>query len=1741
MRRLLFSLLSCLCVMATWADEPFRNHRYDGFKVSPINENSIVFIGNSITNMHDWHSAFNNPNVVNRGVSGGYATEILANLESYIAGKPAQVFLMIGTNDMAPNGLSHSPEQIAGNIRKIVDRIKNESPATAIRLTSIFPSTSTGRSLEKIQEANALIEALAVEKGLVYVDLYDDLQGILNNTHSRDGLHLSMSGYRIWCNKVKELVGSDCVYPADAENNYPTSNGTYNMRVSCWNATPVKSTDILFIGDEMMSSGEFHEMLGNGNVKNYGTGWGYPGPSFAITKASLNAIFKGREGNEDPAKVFLYTGVAEVNGSTALTSVESSYQDILNDIHTLAPTTKVYLMSLQPTDNATTNTSRVVPFNTWLQSVATDNDWCEYVDIYSDFVNTTTNVGKSEYFTGKYIYGLGYNKVAQVLAPYVENCNVMTEAQAEEKINLLNARNTVGLIISDLSDIPLGDGVGQYPTSLQATIGGAIDGAYELLNKEGVTVAELQTFAENVSASVSSLRSSINMPKASTEGEEHWYQISSLRDNARLFTAGGVAAGVQGTADEAKYGSSMWKFVSRGDETYDIVNREYGCYLSPTANQNTQIQTTEARPSAGWSLSYGNTQSHYIIYSDTVQLNQTGSPQSYQIYNWGHSNSTYNRDDTGCQVKIQEAGEPEERPEDFNALPEALLNASDITLDGTAPYKFEDNVANAVMTAGSVTVAIDYTLTNGANSEQCLFGSSNSGVAASFSCLNANPNTGKLLARFDKDGGRYTMNGVAGTNYTKVVITMSTSGYKLFVNGDNTATINHSSARNLGSYSGANGLYLGGLVTSDNSNLYPMTGTVHSIRIFPGALTDAQIAQIEFEEPGTEPDPDPDPETPETKEYTIDKPNGNLYNSNGSANQNWNCVWKSNETPQLQFGCGTVNNMNWSGNNIQLMTGSAGSATYTLTPPDGYIIDEYSFTFVNGGHSNGITLTMDDGKVYTTNTTEQTISATKDATNMSFSLAGTNGNGVVLKNFTVKVKKGEITVEGPTVSTEGNEHWYYITSASTKDYCRGKVMYYDESAQKIHFGNKTFQARYVWSFWEQDGKLAIKNYQGEYFGTAGQGTGNSTAFGVVSEPNYIYNVTPSNGAFIIKDTGTELHAQNDNSIIVRWGVGGDGAASASLWKFDEVDVTDAQADITSTLVEQGKVTTGIGNKNQGIIRATLNVSGLTGTTKVQGLAGRYTGTDKSDITKVKVYLADNSRELHIDEGNAMPWREQNGTLLAETTLNEAGEFAATFDEQVLAPGKHYLWVAFDIAETAKEGNLVDATVTGYTIDGDTRAEVSGNPAHSATIFLSEGTVLISGDMGSTFFRIPSITVTKDGTRLVTLTDDRKNHNADLPSHCYLVAQYSDDFGKTWSEPQTVAGTATTGGNYGHGDASIVTNRDNGDIVGIMTSSPHGNGFFAGTADAPPHWKTIVSHDNGVTWEAPVDHTNDLYGAKCDNPKTKTWKSGFSGSGAALQLRDGTLVSSFVNRQSDNSQHFYFFMSDDGGENWYVKGTSGTSAADEPKTLERNNGDLAISVRASGYNYYNVTSDRGETWKKASQTRFTTGITGNACDGEYMVWCSTVEGNSWDIAFQTLPNSGSRQNVSIALSTDEGETFGAPKTICPRGSAYSATTVLPDGTLGIYYEENSLSQGYTMRFVRCSLDWASDGTYKFTEDNPFKPIKSTKPGTDTGIGDILDGSVENSDNTLYDLQGRRVLTPTQSGVYIQNGKKVLMGK
>ena len=436
----LICALACLAGISR-ADNPFRNHRYNTFTTLKVDTNSIVFVGNSITNLHDWWEAFGSQsNILNRGVSGTFSDELLANLENIIAGHPAKIFFMIGTNDIGMYG--NKTAKIAANVREIVARVQKESPRTQIYLQSVLPSEVGKRTLQAEREVNDSLKKICTDCNITYVDLWDLLKDIPTCNPeglSNDGLHLTAKAYYQWCNAIAPLVGSQCVY-TNAENKYGGVEKIYGMRVTSFGDLPICKEDVLLIGDEVMTGGEWHELLNSNKIKGRGNAWNYPGRPLSITLASIPVILQGRADNEQPAKVFLYAGVHDVNANKNVVATAKEYKKVVDKIREMAPNTKIYLMAHLPQTNAKLN-KRAQDFNIQLQIMADTIHGLTYVDTYSPFVKGSgTN---PEYMKDNYLTGLGYNRMARVLADFLteEGVSVMDEDVARELSATYEARN----------------------------------------------------------------------------------------------------------------------------------------------------------------------------------------------------------------------------------------------------------------------------------------------------------------------------------------------------------------------------------------------------------------------------------------------------------------------------------------------------------------------------------------------------------------------------------------------------------------------------------------------------------------------------------------------------------------------------------------------------------------------------------------------------------------------------------------------------------------------------------------------------------------------------------------------------------------------------------------------------------------------------------------------------------------------------------------------------------------------------------------------------------------------------------------------------------------------------------------------------------------------------------------------------------------------------------------------------
>lgn len=216
MKRIVLLLAALSALTAAFAQSEYNYQKRSLFEALPITSKDIVFLGNSITDGCEWAELFNNRHIKNRGISGDRSSWLLERIDTILAGHPKKLFLMIGTNDLAAGV---PPYEVVGNVRKLIERFKKESPWTKVFVQSILPVNGADlpdvrhkrhwdRGAE-IVETNRMLEKLCTEQEVTYLDVYSvlvDDRGLLDRRYTNDGLHLMGAGYLAWRDYLKPYV-----------------------------------------------------------------------------------------------------------------------------------------------------------------------------------------------------------------------------------------------------------------------------------------------------------------------------------------------------------------------------------------------------------------------------------------------------------------------------------------------------------------------------------------------------------------------------------------------------------------------------------------------------------------------------------------------------------------------------------------------------------------------------------------------------------------------------------------------------------------------------------------------------------------------------------------------------------------------------------------------------------------------------------------------------------------------------------------------------------------------------------------------------------------------------------------------------------------------------------------------------------------------------------------------------------------------------------------------------------------------------------------------------------------------------------------------------------------------------------------------------------------------------------------------------------------------------------------------
>lgn len=217
MKRILIAFFAVLLTQLSEAQtqkySTFYVQRASLFSKLPISSKDIVFIGNSITNGAEWNELFPRKRVKNRGISGDTSEGVYDRLDPVVKSKPAKIFILIGINDIS-RGIE--VETIVQNMKRIVEKIQNESPKTKIYIQSILPVNPDfgmfkgHQKPQLIKEINQQYQNIAKEYKVNYINLYphflEEGTDRMNEKYTNDGLHLLGEGYLLWSEIIKPYL-----------------------------------------------------------------------------------------------------------------------------------------------------------------------------------------------------------------------------------------------------------------------------------------------------------------------------------------------------------------------------------------------------------------------------------------------------------------------------------------------------------------------------------------------------------------------------------------------------------------------------------------------------------------------------------------------------------------------------------------------------------------------------------------------------------------------------------------------------------------------------------------------------------------------------------------------------------------------------------------------------------------------------------------------------------------------------------------------------------------------------------------------------------------------------------------------------------------------------------------------------------------------------------------------------------------------------------------------------------------------------------------------------------------------------------------------------------------------------------------------------------------------------------------------------------------------------------------------
>ncbi|MCP4092710.1 MAG: hypothetical protein GY747_04605 [Planctomycetes bacterium] len=343
------------------------------------------------------------------------------------------------------------------------------------------------------------------------------------------------------------------------------------------------------------------------------------------------------------------------------------------------------------------------------------------------------------------------------------------------------------------------------------------------------------------------------------------------------------------------------------------------------------------------------------------------------------------------------------------------------------------------------------------------------------------------------------------------------------------------------------------------------------------------------------------------------------------------------------------------------------------------------------------------------------------------------------------------------------------------------------------------------------------------------------------------------------------------------------------------------------------------------------------------------------------------------------------------------------------------------------------------------------------------TLFERGQGGVHTYRTPALVTTNNGV-MIAACDARINSSRDLPNNIDTVLRRSTDGGETWRPIQNVIDWS---GKEGTADPSLLVDRETGRIWCAVTWSEttHWRNSKPGFGRDTFHNLLIYSDNDGETWSEPKDITESL--------KDPEWRSVWFSPGSGIQSASGRLFLPFSAADAEGNDSSWAAISDDHGKNWSRVGPIGAKT-NENMIAQLADGTLICNLRSRhGKNQRGVcfSRDNGDHW---SPMKHDAGLTEPVCQASLLTVPAdqSPDGREWLVFCN--PNSTKRENLTVKVSFDGGNTWPIARVLHAGPTAYSSLTILPQGGLGVLYERGIKGAYEGISFAALPWQWLMEG-------------------------------------------------------------------